>query len=253
MKCKDIQYQLADYLDKQLSKEENIAVEAHLEDCADCKKELQELEQLFTAISGEPKDQPSAKLRANFEQLLAEEKAALEPKVISIDRSTNWKSYLRVAASIFIVVSAFLLGRFADSEGKIDPNELRTAEVLAQFENQSASKRIQAVTTSEEEFTSKDTKIIEALIERLYFDKNTSVRLAAVEALSKFTSEEIVKTALIKSLETDKDPAIQIELIQILAKIQEKRALEPMKKLLENKDVPSYVKQELQSNLPNLL
>jgi len=79
------------------------------------------------------------------------------------------------------------------------------------------------------------------------------VRLAAVEALSKFTSEEMVKTALIKSLETDKDPAIQIELIQILSKIQEKRALEPMKKLLENKDVPSYVKQELQSNLPNLL
>lgn len=253
MKCKDIQYQLADYIDKQLSSEENIAVEAHVEDCEDCKKELQELMQLFTTLSNEPVEEPTAKLRANFEQMIALEKAVLEPKVISIDRSTNWKSYLRVAASILIVVSAFLLGRFADPEGNEGtPNELRTAEVLAQFENQSASKRIQAVNTSEE-FTNKDTKIIEALINRLFFDKNTSVRLAAVEALSKFTSEEMVKTALIKSLETDKDPAIQIELIQILSKIQEKRALEPMKKLLENKDVPSYVKQELQSNLPNLL
>ena len=253
MKCKDIQYQLADYLDKQLSKEESDTLEVHLEDCTDCKKELQELKQMFTVLSEEPNEEPSNRLRANFEEMLAQEKAALEPKVISINRATNWKSYLRVAASVLIVVSAFLLGRFADTEDGGNANELRTAEVLAQFENQSASKRIQAVTTSEEEFTSKDTKIIEALIERLYFDKNTSVRLAAVEALSKFTSEEIVKTALIKSLETDKDPAIQIELIQILSKIQEKRALEPMKKLLENKDVPSYVKQELQSNLPNLL
>lgn len=253
MKRKDIQDRLIDYIDGQVSNEEKKAIESSLETCDDSQKEVKELTELFDAVSNDAIVQPSAKLRTNFEQLLAEEKEALAPKVISINRSKDWKSYLRVAASILIVVSAFLLGRFADTDGGNNSNELRTAEVLAQFENQSASKRIQAVTTSEEEFTSKDTKILEALIERLYFDRNTSVRLAAVEALSKFTSEEMVKTALIKSLETDKDPAIQIELIQILTKIQEKRALEPMKKLLENKDVPSYVKQELQSNLPNLL
>ncbi len=253
MEYKDIQDRLIDYIDGRVSAEERKAIELHLETCEDSRRELKELSQLFDAFSKEPTVQPSANLRANFEQLLAEEKAATAPKVISINRAKDWKSYIRVAASILIVVSAFLLGRFADIDGGGGSNEIRTAEVLAQFENQSASKRIQAVTTSEEEFTSKDTKILEALIERLYFDRNTSVRLAAVEALSKFTSEEMVKTALIKSLETDKDPAIQIELIQILTKIQEKRALEPMKKLLENKDVPLYVKQELQSNLPNLL
>ncbi|MFY0604568.1 MAG: HEAT repeat domain-containing protein [Flavobacteriaceae bacterium] len=251
MKCKEIQYQLADYLDKQLSNKENTIIESHLKSCDDCQKELNELQQLFNVLAKEPIEQPSTKLRANFEQFLAEEKASIEPKVVSIHRSENWKSYLRVAASILIVVSAFLLGKFTPEEDD-NLNELRTAEVLAQFQNRSASKRIQAVNTSEE-FTHKDTKIIQALINRLFFDKNTSVRLAAVEALSKFTSEEMVKTALIKSLETDKDPAIQIELIQILAKIQERRAIEPMKKLLNNEKVPSYVKQELQSNLPNLL
>lgn len=253
MKRKDIQDRLVDYIDGKLSAEEKKAIELHLESSEDSQKDVKELSQLFDALSKEPMVEPTSKLRANFEELLAQEKAAMAPKVISINRSKDWKSYLRVAASILIVVSAFLLGRLANTGGGGGLNELRTAEVLAQFENQSASKRIQAVTTSEEEFTSKDTKILEALIERLYFDRNTSVRLAAVEALSKFTSEEMVKTALIKSLETDKDPAIQIELIQILTKIQEKRALEPMKKLLENKDVPLYVKQELQSNLPNLI
>lgn len=251
MKCNDIQNQLIAYLDKQVSKEESIAIETHVTSCSDCKKELNELEQMFTVLSKEKIEQPSAKLRSNFEKLLAEEKASIEPKVISINRSTDWKSYLRVAASVLIVASAFLLGRISDGE-EVHQESLKTAEVLAQFKDQSASKRIQAVATSEE-FTNKDTKIIQALINRLFFDKNTSVRLAAVEALSKFTSEEMVKTALIKSLETDKDPAIQIELIQILAKIQEKRAIEPMRKLLNNDNVPSYVKQELQSNLPNLL
>lgn len=251
MKCKDIQQQLIAYLDQQLPKEEQVLIEKHLPSCDACTKELKELKTLYTVLSKEPVEQPSERLRANFEQLLAEEKAALEPKVISMQQATDWKVYLRVAASILIVVSAFLLGRFADSEKNGGTSE-RTAEVLAQFEDQSASKRIEAVSISEE-FTNKDTSIIQALINRLFFDKNTSVRLAAVEALARFASEEMVKTALIKSLETEKNPAIQIELIHILAKIQEKRAIEPMQKLLDNKDVPVYVKQELQSNLPNLL
>lgn len=247
----DGKYRLIDYLDNNLSEKERKEVEMRLKSTSEDQKELEELSTMFDALSNDPIEQPSSRLRANFEQLLTEEKAAVAPKVIALDRSNNWKSSLRIAASILIVVSAFLLGKFANLEMD-GQNEFKTAEVLAQFKNESASTRIQAVNTSEE-FTYKNTRIIEALIERLYFDKNTSVRLAAVEALSKFTSEEIVKTALIKSLETEKDPAIQIELIQILTRIQEKRALEPMKKLLNEKDVPSYVKRELQSNLPILI
>lgn len=251
MKSKDGQDRLIDYLDNKLSEKERREVAQRLESDAAYRKELEELSAMFDALSNEPIEQPSSRLRANFEQLLADEKEAAAPKVIALNPSNNWRSYLRVAASIVIVISAFLIGKFAGTDNG-GASEFRTAEVLAQFKNESASRRIQAVNISEE-FTNKDTKIIEALIERLYFDKNTSVRLAAVEALAKFTSEEIVKTALIKALETDKDPAIQIELIQILTRIQEKRALEPMKKLLNTKDVPSYVKQELQSNLPILI
>ena len=57
----------------------------------------------------------------------------------------------------------------------------------------------------------------------------------------------------IESLETEKVASVQIELIQILAKIQEKRALEPMQKLLQKEETPNYVKQELAYNIPSLL
>ena len=46
---------------------------------------------------------------------------------------------------------------------------------------------------------------------------------------------------------------MQIELIQLLGNIQEKRALEPMRKLLEDQGTPNYVKQELQYNIASLL
>ena len=62
----------------------------------------------------------------------------------------------------------------------------------------------------------------------------------------------MVKVALLKALEKDTDPAVQIELIQVLTKIEEKRALTPMKDLLSNEEVPEYVKKEIQYNIYSL-
>ncbi len=45
----------------------------------------------------------------------------------------------------------------------------------------------------------------------------------------------------------------QAQAILGLAKIQEKRAIKPMEKMLENEETPQYVKQQLQLNLPCLL
>ena len=52
---------------------------------------------------------------------------------------------------------------------------------------------------------------------------------------------------------TDKSTSVQIELIQILAKIQERKAIKPMEKMLKSEETPQYVKQQLQLNLPSLL
>jgi hypothetical protein len=226
-------------------------MEEHIKDCADCSKEHSEMKKLFFDLSEDTMEQPSASLRINFEEMLAAEKAKQERPVIQLQTKTSWKSYIRVAASVLIVASAFLIGKLTGGEGNGPETSPQVTKILAQMESKSASQRIAAFDLSEEINTT-DTKIIQALIDRLLYDKNTSVRLAAVEALTRFSSLEMVKKALIKSLGTDGDPAIQIELIQVLAKIQEKRALPLMKKLLDNEDVPEYVKKEVQINMPSI-
>ena len=122
---------------------------------------------------------------------------------------------------------------------------------MASIENESSSQRIAALNRSEN-IQTLDSRILEAFIDRMLYDEKPSVRLAAVEALAKFASEEMVKVAFLKALEKDTDPAIQIELIQVLAKIEEKRALTPMKDLLNNEEVPEYVKKEIQYNISSL-
>ena len=249
MKCNEIENQFTEYLENLLSEVANSEVENHLKTCEDCTRELEEVKSFFSILESDKSKLPSSNLRSNFEKILAQEIEENQPKVVQLDPKTDWKSYLRVAASILLVVSAFLLGKLQSTSSSIEDNK---QEVLALLEDNSASKRILAVTNAEE-FTNKDTKIIEALINRLFFDKNTNVRLAAAEALSKFSSETLVRDALIKSLETDKNTSVQIEVISILSKIQEKRAIKPMKKMLENEETPQYVKQQLQLNLSTLL
>jgi hypothetical protein len=250
MKCSDIENQLSAYLENSLSEVANSEVKNHLKTCENCTKELEELKLFLSILDKDKIEVPSANLRINFEQMLAQEIEESQPKVVQMQPKTDWKQFLRIAASVLIVFSAFLLGKYqSDHSSSI---ESETAQVLHLLEDSSASKRILAVTNAEE-FTSKDTKIIEALIKRLLFDKNTNVRLAAAEALSKFSSEILVRDALIKSLETDTNTSVQIEVIGILSKIQEKRAIKPMEKMLEKEETPQYVKQQLQLNLSSLL
>lgn len=250
MKCKQIENQFSEYLENSLSEVANSEVEHHLKTCTDCQEELEEVKSFLNILDNDKMETPSANLKLNFEKMLAQEIEDHQPKVVQLQPKTDWKTYVRVAASILIVLSAFLLGKYqADNSS---PIENQTAEVLTLLEDTSASKRILAVTNAEE-FSIKDTKIIKALIDRLFFDKNTNVRLAAAEALSKFSSEIIVRDALIKSLETDKNTSVQIEVISILSNIQEKRAIEPMEKMLKNEETPQYVKQQLQLNLSSLL
>lgn len=253
MKCSESQEKLSQFIEGSLSEVANSEIENHLKTCANCQKELDEMTSFLSFLDNQEMEIPSASLKANFDKMLATEIEINQPKVVQLQPQQNWKSFLKIAASITIVISAFLFGKYQTTISQIaSAKQENKNEVLAMLENNSASKRILAVTNAEE-FSKKDTKIIQALINRLFFDKNTNVRLAAVETLYKFSSEEIVRDALIKSLETEKNASVQIELIQILAKIQEKRAIIPMEKILTNKETPEFVKQEVQINLPNLL
>lgn len=253
MKCKKIQNQFTEYLDNSLSEVANSEIKEHLKSCSNCAKELEEIKSFLMVLDNKEIEVPSNNLRANFEKMLAQEIDANKTKVVQLQPKQDWKSYLRIAASIVIVIGAFLFGKHQSNFSKIaSKKEENKQEILALLEDNSASKRILAASNTKQ-FNNKDTKIIDALINRLLFDKNANVRSASAEALSKFSKNRIVRDALIKALITDKNTSVQIDLIEILSKIQEKRAKIPMEKILENEETPEFIKQEIKINLPNLL
>ncbi|MGN7513663.1 MAG: HEAT repeat domain-containing protein [Allomuricauda sp.] len=252
--------QIPDYLDGNLNKSAKTAFEKHIHQCADCQKEMEEMKMLFNLFEEEVST-PSSRLRAKFESALEQEKSN-QGKVVQMSgkKSSNWTgSALKIAASIALLVAAFQMGSLFQQRKVNDDiaqlqeetNQMKQTAMLSLMENQSASKRIQGVNYIEE-FEQPDEAIIQALANRLLYDENDNVRMTAFEALANFSSSETVKNAFIEALEQEKNPSIQVAIIQALVQIQEKKAAEPMKKLLEKEDTQPFIKNQIRAVLPSI-
>jgi len=249
------------YLDGILDESTQKKVGEHLSQCPDCKKELEEMKTLFKAFEDDTFEVPTDRLKNKFEEALELEKGNLG-KVVSLvpKKKSNWATnLLKVAASIALLVASFQMGSVFQQR-KVDGDitalkdetlQMKQTAMLSLMENQSASKRIQGVNYIEE-FEHPDEAIIQALANRLLHDENDNVRLTAFEALSKFTASDTVKSIFIEALGKEKNPSIQIGIIEMLVQIQEKKAIAPMKKLLEQEDTQPFIKEQIKAVLPKI-
>ena len=263
MDCKEIEGLLIDYIENNLDEKESQIITAHITSCTSCKESLQELQLIFDEIDKDRDELPDASLKRNFEEMLKQEKEATsEAKVVLLQNSSknHWKTALQIAATIVLVFSAYLYGKqqnsisFSEEIAVLEKEkvELRQEVTISLIQNESASKRLQAVNYAEE-FDQPGDEILKALINKMFYDDHINVRLAAAEALVKFSDSEMVRKSLINALEIEQDPSMQIELIQILVSIQEKRAIPSMERLLQNEGTPNYVKDQVTIGLPNLI
>ncbi len=259
MNCIKTEEKIIDYLEGGLPDAEKLAIAAHLRQCPACRTVLEQTRGFLERTDNLHWESPSPALRESFERMLADEKQqqlVKEPVRIGF----SWKTVLRVAAVLLLIAGSYWVGtyrsgKFSDtriSQMENQLQELKAEMTLALLNNPSASKRIQAVNYSEE-LQTPDKKILQAIITRLHSDENVNVRMAAAEALWKFKQEELVKQALIRSLEIEKNPDVQILVIQFLTEAQEKRAVQPMKKLLVQPDLEPYVKDQLSNGLKRII
>lgn len=261
MENKHLSEQIPDYLDDRLGTAEQRSMEEHLKACAQCRQELQEMECLFRAMEKENVPVPSKSLADQFEAVLALEKGKMGvvPGPMAPQR-TKWPyQLLKVAAGLALLIGAFQLGSLS-REQKTEREiavlqeqglEMKQTAMLSLLENRSASKRIQGVRYIEA-FDSPDPQIIEALGKRLLYDQNDNVRLTAYEALSGFSTFPSVKDLMITALEMERNPSLQVAIIQLLVQIQEKKAIAPMKSLLDREDTQPFIKEQIEAVLPSL-
>jgi HEAT repeat protein len=192
--------------------------------------------------------------------MLEEQKAKsnASPKIKKPDW-LNKNAFYRVAAAVALILVGYLGSLWVDNVRQSDfqvleneLNDMKELVIKTMMKQESPSERIQGVLTVNE-LKEPDEEILNALITTMNYDDNVNVRLAALEALTNFAEYELVKNAFIQALLNQDNPTIQIKLISILVNMEEKRAVDPIQKMIDDENVSTFVKDEAQYGLYQLL
>jgi HEAT repeat protein len=124
--------------------------------------------------------------------------------------------------------------------------------ILSKLQQPVASERIVAASYLEQ-VSAPDKDVLNALIQTMNTDKNSNVRMAAMNALTKFRNEQLVADALVESLASQTDPIIQISLINILVEMQDTRAVDKMKQIIEDNSTNESVKKLAEEGILTLI
>lgn len=130
-------------------------------------------------------------------------------------------------------------------------HEMRELMMLSLLQNPAASERIKAVSYTSE-IRHADPNITAALLSTLDNDPNVNVRLTTLEALTHYADDPVIREGLVQSILQQDSPLVQAALADVMLKLQEKRAISPFKKLLQQKDLDETVRTKIEQTIVRL-
>jgi len=284
MNCEKRKELLAGWMDNQLTEAERAEMEAHLAICAECRQEMETNRRLWVSMGEVPVPAPSDKMQVRFDAMLEtyrQEQTNRRPglffylrQLFAVRPGFTW------AYSLVLIVVGVGLGYFLNrpagagggfgaggdrglaSGGGADKQQLQTLSaqvhemremvLLALLENPSASERIRGVSyTSEIKAVNKN--VVNALLSTLNNDPNNNVRLITLEALTHYAEDPLVREGLVQSILHQESPLMQAALADVMLKLQEKKAVRPLKELLQQKGLNEMVRTKIEQTLTRLI
>ncbi len=255
METEKLESLLIDYIDGKLSSGERSVVEKDLAENERSFQLYEQLKQVMSQIDRSPKLEPSANLKSNFEKALQQEISKSKGKQVFFQPMV-----LRIAAGFIFLMICVGIGFWINKNNEQQREIARLRQemdstkrmMMAMMTNpQSASQRMLGVAASYQ-LEKADDEIVNALLKTMNEDPNTNVRLAALDALSKFHQQEHVRTALINALAKQKDPVVQISLIRLMVEMKEKSVIKELDRITKDKEMIKAVKDEAYSGLLKL-
>jgi hypothetical protein len=167
-----------------------------------------------------------------------------------------WHRSVSMAGAAMLVVTAFAAGRFWPQSDPAPQDDLRAANLievrrelremrellmLSLLQQQSATERLRGVSGSVQ-IERPGTEIIHALLETLTHDPNVNVRLACVDALRRFSEEDIVRRGTVQALAASSSPLVQIALIDFIVESKDKDAINALRRLSEDSTMDEAVR-----------
>ena len=166
-----------------------------------------------------------------------------------------WRRPVLAGAMAMLVVAAFLTGRFWPrpsapqddlqaanlTEVRGELREMREMLTLSLIQQQSATERLRGVSGSVQ-IDQPGNEILGALLDTLMHDPNVNVRLACVDALRRFSGQDLVRRGTVQALAESSYPLVQIALIDFMVETKDKDAIGALRRLSEDATVDEAVR-----------
>ena len=287
MNCEKGNELLAGWMDDQLTEAARAEMEAHLAGCAECRQQMEANRQLWVSMGAVPVPPPSDKMPVRFDAMLdtyKQEELSRVPGILfylrqlfAVRPGFTW------AYSVILVVAGVGVGYLLNRSGvpaatapaaglgtvasaapatgsdkeqmqalSSQVHEMREMVLLALLENPSASERIRGVSYTSE-ISKVNSNVINALLSTLNNDPNSNVRLMTLEALTHYADDPAVREGLVQSILQQDSPLVQAALADVMLKLQEKKAVQPLKELLHQKDLNEMVRMKIRQTITRLI
>ena len=115
----------------------------------------------------------------------------------------------------------------------------------------SPSDRIKGINLSYS-IKSPEPDMLQKLLYTLNNDSNVNVRLSAVDALYLYHDQPIVREGLAQSLSKQTSPLVQVALINLMVEVRERRAVEALKRLIEEEELQPEVRNRAEQSIQQL-
>lgn len=229
--------QLAAYLENRLNTQDRDQFREHATLCPVCRGEVE----IWDKLNCLPSATPGPYFRQDFEAMLARQ-ARHRP-------NAQPKPWLIWAVAAALALGGFFSGiYFASQQPKSEMSELReelrgmrTMFATSLLQQQSAVERLRGVNYSVR-LDNPDQEVVGALIQTLRADSSVDVRLAATDALRKYSSRPQVRQSMVEALTLQDSPLVQLALIDAVVDFRERRAAPALAQLAANRNIDPTVK-----------
>ena len=268
MKSKENFYTILEYLNTPKDSKRRSDLKALLIQMGYELDEIEKLDEIYNKMDKIETPKPSERLTENFYEMLDSHIQRSEKKIVPIFQQIKkmfWpesqKIGIKIAYASILLLIGWLVGFWmTPDEGYKDQISQMSAEIREMkimfsttLLNQSSSIQKMKGIHIVSELDKVDEYIVDALLKTLNNDPNVNVRIMALQSLSKFTDNSMVREGLVKSISNQESSTVQLMLADIMIKLHEKRSVNQLKRLLEEKDMPETVRDKIEKSIIALI
>ncbi len=262
-----------DYLSDRLDTDEKQKLDVFLRNNLEYQQAFDALQETWQQLNEKNIPEPSVEMDEKFYHMLgqAQEKDSRRSWVQKL--KDDFGSILfgfhqsKLAFGIVILAIGLTAGYFLNTNNS--GNDIKTTEivkrdakseeevvqenlVLTLLDQPSANQRLEGISEAGK-IVNVDEKVIKALLKTLNNDPNVNVRLAAIESLTQYANDPMVREGLVQAIVKQESPILQVTLANLMVALQEKTSIEPFRKLMRSKELDSTVAKQIERSIQSII